>query len=211
MKNLFIPILLLCLAVGSCSKQPQLKNGDLLFQNLDCGPLCDAIEEVTYGRDGLKFSHIGLVVIQQDSVYVIEAIGKAVQLTPLHQFLSRTANTHYLGRLKKSSQGLIDGALAFAEQQIGVPYDDPFLYNNQKYYCSELLYDAFKAANNNKDVFVLEPMTFKQPKSKEFYAAWVDYYKELNMDIPEGLPGINPAGISRSEQLEWLGAYTPNK
>lgn len=211
MRNLFIPILLLCLAVGSCSQQPQLKNGDLLFQNLDCGPLCDAIEEVTYGRDGLKFSHIGLVYVKQDSVYIIEAIGSAVQLTPLKQFVARTKNPLYWGRVEKAYQHLIDSALAFSTQQLGVPYDDPFLCNNQKYYCSELIYDAFKTANNNKDVFVLEPMTFKQPKSKEFYTAWVDYYKDLNMDIPEGLPGINPAGISRSEQLEWLGVYSPNK
>ncbi|TAE89532.1 MAG: hypothetical protein EAY81_02175 [Bacteroidetes bacterium] len=202
--------LLLFIGIAAFAQQP-LKNGDLLFQNLDCGPLCDAIEEVTHGRDGLKFSHIGLVVIQQDSVYVIEAIGKAVQLTPLHQFLSRTTNLHYLGRLTQNNQGLIDAALIFAKQQIGMPYDDPFLYNNHKYYCSELIYDAFKAANHNQDFFVLEPMTFKQPASKTFYAAWIDYYKDLGIDIPEGLPGINPAGISRSNKLEWLGVYAPNK
>ncbi len=205
-----IALLLLFLRVVAFAQQP-LKNGDLLFQNLDCGPLCSAIEEVTHGHDGLKFSHIGLVYVKQDSVYIIEAIGSAVQLTPLQQFVARTKNPLYWGRVKKAHQHLIDSALAFSIQQLGVPYDDPFLYNNHKYYCSELIYDAFKAANHNNDFFVLEPMTFKQPASKTFYPAWVDYYRELGIDIPEGLPGINPAGISRSNKLEWLGVYTQDK
>ena len=34
-----------------------LKEGDLLFQDLNCGELCDAIETVTQGVDGKDFSH----------------------------------------------------------------------------------------------------------------------------------------------------------
>jgi hypothetical protein len=183
----------------------QLKQGDLLFQNLDCGPLCDAIEQVTYGKDGLKFSHIGLVVIKQDSIYVIEAIGKNVVLTPYKKFKSRTPNPLYLGRLNEPYQPLIDSAIGFAMQQLGLPYDEPFLYNNNKYYCSELIYDAFKASNQNRPFFELEPMTFKQPNSTTFFKTWVDYYKTLGIAIPEGEPGINPAGISRSNKLTWIG------
>ena len=67
---------------------PPLQNGDLLFQDMDCGPICNAIEEVTEGFDGHDFSHIGLVTIQKDSIFIIEAIGKDVHLTPLATFLS---------------------------------------------------------------------------------------------------------------------------
>lgn len=190
--------------------QTALKQGDLLFQNLDCGDLCDAIEEVTQGRYGLKFSHIGLVYIKGDSTYIIEAIGQAVRLTPLHDFAKRTKNTIYLGRLKNEYTPLINPAVAFAIKQLGVAYDEPFIYNNNKYYCSELIYDAFKQANNNTDVFILEPMTFKKPATKDYYPAWVEYYKALKITIPEGEPGINPAGISRSEMIDWLGEFKNN-
>ena len=199
-----IYFLLFMLMFGFAYAQ-QLKQGDLLFQNLDCGPLCDAIEQVTYGKDGLKFSHIGLVVIKHDSIYVIEAIGKSVVLTPYKKFKARTTNPLYLGRLNEPYQPLIDSAINFAMQQLGIPYDEPFLYNNNKYYCSELIYDAFKASNQNIPFFELEPMTFKQPKSTTFFKAWVDYYKTLGIAIPEGEPGINPAGISRSNKLTWIG------
>ncbi|MHC4724324.1 MAG: hypothetical protein ACYS9V_08765 [Planctomycetota bacterium] len=37
------------------------KEGDLLFQDLDCGPLCDAIEKVTTGYQGSNFSHVGIL------------------------------------------------------------------------------------------------------------------------------------------------------
>ena len=185
--------------------QQSVKHGDLLFQNLDCGPLCEAIEEVTHGKDSLKFSHIGLVSIKHDSVYIIEAIGKAVVLTPYKEFKSRTKNPLYLGRIKQVYSTLIDSAISFAIKQIGVPYDEPFLYNNKKYYCSELIYDAFKSSNQNKPFFELEPMTFKTPNSNTYFKAWVDYYKKLNIEIPEGKPGINPAGISRSNKINWLG------
>jgi hypothetical protein len=205
MRRYFYLMLLLMIVGKFVYSQHTLKQGDLLFQNLDCGPLCDAIEQVTQGKDSLKFSHIGLVYIKQDSVYIIEAIGKSVVLTPYQEFKLRTKSPLYLGRVKQAYGNLIDSAITFAISQLGIPYDEPFLYNNQKYYCSELIYDAFKSSNQNKPFFELEPMTFKTPNSNTFFKAWVDYYKKLNIEIPEGKPGINPAGISRSNKINWLG------
>lgn len=201
----FLTVIVSIVLTISAQAQVKLNSGDLLFQNIDCGPLCDAIEQVTNGKDSLKFSHIGMVYLKADSVYVIEAIGKAVVLTPYVQFKSRTTNKLYLGRLKSVYQPLIDSAIYFALNKLGTPYDEAFLYNNKKYYCSELIYDAFKAANKNEAIFILEPMTFKLPNSNTYFKAWVDYYKKLGIEIPEGKPGINPAGISRSNKLNWIG------
>lgn len=202
----FIYLMMLLVIAGKISfAQSSFKQGDLVFQNIDCGPLCEAIEQVTFGRDSLKFSHIGLVYIKHDSIYIIEAIGKAVTLTTYQNFKKRSTNPLYLGRVKPEHHHLIDSAISFAIKQIGVPYDEPFLYNNQKYYCSELIYDAFKSSNQNNPFFELKPMTFKTPNSNFYFKAWVDYYKKLNIEIPEGKPGINPAGISRSNKINWLG------
>jgi hypothetical protein len=203
--NRLLLLLFGLLVLGSSHAQNAIKPGDLLFQNLDCGPLCEAIETVTYGKDGLKFSHIGLVIQRHDSLLVIEAIGKQVQLTPIATFFARTKNPIYWARLKNTYQPLLDSALNFALAQEGIPYDEPFLYNNKKYYCSELIYDAFKAANHNTPLFTLEPMTFKHPFTQQFFPAWVNYYKDLGIAIPEGELGINPAGISRSSVIDWLG------
>ena len=40
-------VALILLVLGCNSKVSELKEGDLLFQDLNCGPLCDAIEAVT--------------------------------------------------------------------------------------------------------------------------------------------------------------------
>lgn len=189
-------------AVAQKSNYGALKNGDILFQDLDCGGLCDAIEQVTQSYGGRHFSHIGLVSLEGDSIYIIEAIGSKVQRTALKDFTHRNGNEILLGRAIKSFQKVVPKAVQIAQQQIGIPYDDAFIYDNGKYYCSELLYDAFKQANNNDAFFQLRPMTFKKPNTNEFFPVWVEYYQKLNMPIPEGMAGINPGGISMSKKLK---------
>ena len=76
-----------------------IQEGDLLFQDLDCGPLCDAIEAVTVGAKGNKYSHCALAIRKNDSIKVIEAIGSAVTVTDLNAFLGRCTLTS-VGRLK---------------------------------------------------------------------------------------------------------------
>ncbi len=198
-----------CVLIYSC-QQPvhnELREGDLLFQDLNCGSLCDAIEAVTEGVNGKDFSHCAMVVSINDTLKVIEAIGGEVQVNSLKTFFIRSGDTISIqnitiGRPKKEYEALIPKAVAYAIQQIGQPYDDEFLLNNNKLYCSELLYESFKAANNNHDFFVLQPMTFKDPETNDFFPAWVDYYQALQEPIPEGEPGINPGLISRSGKIE---------
>lgn len=195
---------LLFLTPGFPQLKTTLKSGDLIFQNLNCGPMCDAINEVTSGYEGLKFNHMGLVVIQDGKFFVIEAGGKAVKSTPLETFLQYSSQTMYLGRLKDTYTHLIPEAIAFATEQIGVAYDDNFLYDNGKYYCSELIYDAFKFAYK-KPFFKLYPMTYKPVGSNEFFPVWVSHFAALNQPIPEGLPGCNPGGMSTSDKINILG------
>jgi hypothetical protein len=67
-------------------------------------------------------------------------------------------------------------------------------------YCSEVLYEAFK--KNGESIFTCQPMTYKDPDSLKFFGPWVDYYKSLDAEIPEGELGLNPGGISQSDFLE---------
>jgi hypothetical protein len=183
----------------------QLQDGDLIFQDMDCGPLCDAIEAVTDGYNGTDFSHMGMVLHRNDTIYIIEAAGSAVRFTPLEKFKKNTAKPMLVGRLKYQYKKLTPNAIAFSQYQLGVPYDDEYVYNNGSYYCSELIYDAFMFANGGKPFFTLQPMTYKQPGTNNFFPAWVDYYKAIGKNIPEGQPGCNPGGISLSDKIEILG------
>lgn len=207
MNKIIYILFFLALTQGCKKNEAIIQEGDILFQNFDCGDLCDAIETVTQGINGKSFSHCSLVIKDNDSLKVVEAIGGNVQINTLHNFFKRSSDTTIVknitvARVKPQYKSLIRSANNFAKQQVGTPYDDEFIVNNGKWYCSELLYEAFKQANNNKEFFTLEPMTFKDPKTGVFFPAWVKYYKDLNKEIPEGKPGINPGLMSRNDKLE---------
>ena len=199
-----------CTIVPSCNHSHQtegLQEGDLFFQNLDCGELCDAIETVTEGVDDKNFSHCAMVVNINDKLKVIEAIGEKVQVNSLQYFFARSGDTSKIenitvGRVKHQHENLISKATTNAKQLIEQPYDNAFLLNNEKWYRSELIYEVFKQANYKNNFFVLEPMTFKSPQKNAFFPAWERYYKAMGKEIPEGQTGINPGLISRSDKIQ---------
>ncbi len=208
--QIIFPLLLLIAMISSCSSdqsENRLQEGDLLFQDLNCGGLCDAIEAVTEGVDGKDFSHCAMVVRVGDSLKIIEAIGSKVRLTKVEDFLKRSNDVDHLqnitiARVSQDHQSLIHGASAYALSKVGEPYDHEFLLDNGSWYCSELLYESFKHANGGEDFFQLYPMTYKMPSQDEFFPVWVKYYEDLQKPIPEGEPGLNPGSISRSDKLE---------
>lgn len=199
---LFI-IILFCFEAKS--QEIKLQKGDFIFQNLHCGSLCDAINAVTSEVQSFNFNHMGLVVFEGEKTFVIEASGTAVRKVSLEEFLSKSKEPHYVGRLTEQHQRLIDKAIVFAEKQLGVPYDDAFIYDNGKYYCSELIYDAFKEAQGGSPLFKLEPMSFSHPVSNEILPEWLAYYENLGIQVPEGELGCNPAGMANSEYVKLLG------
>lgn len=214
MKSL-LSLLLLCCWIELSAQQPadfRYQTGDLLFQDLDCGELCDAIEAVTPEWEGKRFSHVGLVYVAGDSIYVIEAIGKDVHITSIVSFLQRQLDNQQrpkviAGRLKEAYKHLNAKAVGFALKQIGKPYDEDFIYDNGKYYCSELVYDAFKEANGGNPFFHLYPMTFKQPGTNKTFPAWKTYFKARSTKIPEGKPGCNPASILLNNNVKVIAAF----
>jgi hypothetical protein len=187
--------------------------GDLLFQDLDCGSLCDAIESVTVGTEGAKLSHVGMVSrAGYQGVWILEAYANGVEEVSLEAFLARSKDAGgrpkvLVGRLRQPYQGSIPRALAVARRLLGKPYDDVFDANNDRYYCSELVYEAFRDARGGEPLFALAPMTFHAPSSDAPMAAWVDTFRALQRPVPEGRPGINPGAISSSPALLIVHAY----
>lgn len=193
------------------------KEGDLLFQDLDGGPLCDAIEQVTVGYDDTNLSHVGLVAADPNQgLVVIEAVSAGVVATPLPKFLARSLDDRHrpkvlVGRLNPAavpaSAALIRRAIAQARALEGCPYDKLFVPGNDSYYCSELIYEVFRRANDGRPVFPLASMTFSKPGTDKPLDAWATYFARRGAPIPEGVPGINPGGISRATVLTIIHEY----
>ena len=191
-----------------------LAAGDIVFQDSDCGPFCESIEKVTFGIEGSKFSHVGLVIPKEgkEKLVVLEAITMGVVETPLDSFFMRSSDSDnkskvVVGRMKKEHQHLIPQAIAFAKTRLGAAYDDVFDISNDKYYCSELIYDSFKSANNNQPIFQLQNMTYKDPETNAIFPIWENYFQKLKVPIPEGEPGLNPGGMSLSSYIDIVHFY----
>lgn len=207
-------IFLLACGDQNSQKAFELRAGDLLFQDLDGSSLSDAIEEVTAEAKPMSFSHVGIMVPNVDgSLVVLEATGDAVQYTALDSFLTRSLNTDRMpkvrvARLKEKHNARIEKAISHGKSLVGSPYDPIYLMSDSTYYCSELIYEMIKHSGDGSEIFKLDAMTFKDPKTGSFHPVWVDYFKELGAEIPEGKPGCNPNGMSESKEIDWVFDYS---
>ncbi|MGB0390465.1 MAG: YiiX/YebB-like N1pC/P60 family cysteine hydrolase [Salibacteraceae bacterium] len=194
----------------SCSPKSgfELQEGDILFQDIDCGIYCESIESVTRGYQGANLSHCGIVTIKDNKAFVLEAISKGVSLTPLDSFLNRSFDENnqpkvFVGRV--SGLQMATESVLIAEKKMGKPYDSKYDITDDTYYCSELVYYSF--LRNGEPIFKLNPMTFKALNTDSTFAAWEGYFADLNVPIPEGEPGLNPGGISLSKEIEVVHFY----
>jgi len=193
----------------SCTKQ-SFEVGDIFFQDLDCGPPCEAIEAVTSGYQGAQLSHCAIITHIGSSEYdtiLTEAIGATVTDITLHDFLNRS-NKVLVGRLKEEYQYMIPDAITHIQTNLnGKPYDYIFDLTDDTYYCSEIIYEGLKTADDTQELFALNPMTFNEPGTESPFIHWVDYYQELGHPIPEGELGLNPGGMSQSPAIAIVYVY----
>ena len=156
----------------------------------------------------MNFSHVGIVSIIGGTPMVYEAYPPSVQLVDLKVFLSRSLDKNnkpkvIVGRLKKEYRKSIRSAIGFIKNKVGTKYDEFFLYENNQFYCSELLYDAFL----KDSIFELRPMNYKYQDSNEFQKQWINHFKKLDSEIPHGKLGINPGIMTISEKIEIVHVF----
>ena len=83
-------------------------------------------------------THCGIVVIKDGKPFVLETL-KTLVLTPLDKVVARGKDGKYW--LKRSDRDNIKIQYA---HYLGKPYDLAFSFDNDIYYCSELVYDIYK-------------------------------------------------------------------
>ena len=186
--------------------------GDFIFQDLDSSPLCDAIEEVTPGIFNQNFSHVGMIIKHNNKHKLIEAFSNGVKIVDLKEFLMRSIDLYGFPKITiaqihpiflKENPNIISKAIENAKNLLDLPYDEKFLLNNNSFYCSELIYEIFSLED---EFFKLSPMTYKNSNG-EFLQIWIDYFEDLNMEIPESILGINPGKMTLNSNLKFIYNY----
>ena len=130
-----------------------------------------------------------------------------VRKTPMEDFLNRSVRDNrgnpcvLVCRVKSQFSSLVAKALEFAEELVAHPYDPHYTSGKKSWYCSELVVDAFRMANDGQFLFEETPMSFKDMESGETLSFWIRHYESVAQDIPEGEPGSHPALLSCSDKI----------
>lgn len=180
--------------------------GDVLFQDIGCGAVCDAINGVTPGHRNAEINHCGVVWGSGPQMVVLEAIFPRVRKTAVADFLNRSLDDSMrprvmVGRTVDEVRPLVPSALAFCLSCVDKAYDALFNSDDTSFYCSELIVDGFRAANGGAPIFPERPMSFRDPKTGKILAFWQRYYDALKAPIPQGMPGSNPGALSTDPHL----------
>jgi hypothetical protein len=117
-----------------------LHNGDLIVQT-ESSSQSAAIREAQCGHPA---THVGIIVTSGDDAFVLEAVGP-VKLTRLDAFVARGARfaIYRDPRLDEAGRAAV---VAAARRDLGKPYDPFFTDDEERIYCSELVWRAWRAA-----------------------------------------------------------------
>jgi hypothetical protein len=192
----------------------EIKQGDLLFQNTGIGEIDNAIKDVTATSFSKNYSHVGIAMQKDEKWFVVEAIPKeGVCQTPLIKFLNRNKNKFSksqttVARLDSYYQPYISKAIEYGIERINTPYDEIFLWDDDSYYCSELVYKMFSSQDLPTDSipFLTQPMTFNDSIGDPM-PSWATYYETRNHPIPEGIEGTNPNLMASSPRIKFVHDY----
>lgn len=180
----------------------QLFTGDLIFCDATSGTLSKSIDQSTQTGKATHFDHVGMIVIDADTIWVYHAAPKkGVCREVLTEFLSGDRIKSSVYRLKPEYKASIPQAIKKANSYLGLPYKFSYRLNDPGLYCSEFIYKIFSADS----IFSLNPMTFTDKKTGKILPGWSTHYAKLGIPVPEGEPGCNPNGLAASDKLELIG------
>ncbi|MCB0525650.1 MAG: YiiX family permuted papain-like enzyme [Saprospiraceae bacterium] len=173
-----------------------IKDGDLIFQ-VSLSAQSKPIQLATKS----KYSHCGIVYRESGKFYVFEAV-QPVKTTPLGEWIARGENGHYVvKRLKNADQILTPEVLkkmkAVGGKLKGKNYDLTFEWNDDRIYCSELIWKVYQRATGI-EIGKLETLggfdlTSEIVKQK--------LYERYGNNIPKDETVISPAALYNSELL----------
>jgi uncharacterized protein YycO len=139
-----VSILLAMSGCAAAAPPGELRDGDIVFHASQSSQ-SDALRRAT----GSTYTHMGVVFFANGSPVVLEAVGP-VKFTPLEDWIQRGVDRRYVVKRLANRDALspVEAARlkAAAVRYLGRPYDSFFEWSDERIYCSELVWKAYKNA-----------------------------------------------------------------
>ncbi|MBD3403526.1 YiiX family permuted papain-like enzyme [candidate division GN15 bacterium] len=181
-----------------------LQSGDVLFQDFP-SPQTEAIKIATNS----DYSHCGLLFYEGDQAMVWEAV-QPVKVTPFDEWVGRAPDSHFVAMRLIGADTLLDAATLqrmqdYARPFMGRDYDLVFAWDDQRFYCSELVWKMYTNGAGIElcptrelgDYILSHPVV--QQKLKERYGSNVPLEQEV----------VAPADLFNSERLRLVDQPIP--
>lgn len=144
-RYIFTAALLIIAILLTMTNAKSLQDGDIIFQT-SLSSQSQAIQLVTKS----KYSHMGIIFHKEGQPYVYEAV-QPVKTTPLKEWIARGANQQYVVKRLKNSEEVLTPQnklkmQTIAQSFLGKPYDLIFEWNDDKMYCSEIVWKIYQRA-----------------------------------------------------------------
>jgi len=184
---------------GVSAPPPVLHDGDIIFHKSRSAQSL-AIQHATKS----PYSHMGIVHRRDGRWFVYEAVGP-VKLTSFEDWIARGEGGHYVVKRLRDGRILSPAALsrlwAVGRTYSGKPYDLYFGWNDDRIYCSELVWKMYHAALG------LEIGQLRRLRSFDLSdrAVQAKLRERYGSHVPMDEPVISPADIFDSELLIEVG------
>lgn len=189
-------------AFASCP----LKDGDMIFiksQSTQASLLKVATDS--------EWSHVGMAFKQKKGWDVIEAVGP-VKWTSLYTFIRRSRNLHF--QVKRATFPFNSAQVkASAEAHLGGDYDLIFAWDDQRWYCTELVWKAYLAVTGQEmgslekigDLHVDHPLILKEAERR-----FTAYGQKFDLEEWKNYPIITPLQMMKAPNLEAVTTHSGN-
>ena len=156
----------------------------------------DEIKNLFIGYDNLHFNHVGIYIGDGE---IVEAAFKGVRKTELFSFLEKAADRVLVGRI--DNEIIAEQSAAISLDYIGYPYNFTYIDREDAFYCSQLIHHVYEIANDGP-LFRKHKLNYKDVNTGRVSKYWIEYYRLLGLDVPEGETGSHPSNLSMDEDID---------
>ncbi len=168
---------------------PELRSGDIVLQ----ASKSERARLIRRASDS-PYSHVGLVEVAPDGVFVIEAI-EPVSRTPFKQWQARGIDQKITVLRARALDGVaLQSVVTVAKSYLGTHYDARYQWGDDRLYCSELVVKAF-SKGAGLSLGHLQPLASLHLKAAELKEA-----KALGIASDTNL--VTPQAIAVDAQVE---------